>query len=768
MANQVGIRAYNTFVKGLITEATTLNFPEGASVDEDNFILLRDGSRQRRYGMDFESGYVQNSITAISLTRAAVTSHYWFNAQPGVHFSVVQVGNNLYIYDATADILSGATTITADTFKTAQYSLSEMEKNPLDYTTIKGVLFVAGKCIEPFYVTYDGTNFTATSITLYQRDFTGIDDGLAVDNRPTSLSDAHKYNLYNQGWGVDINCAPSLGGGVTKTDPVVYTQAQTSPAVYPSNADVPWLALDSNDSYVPEQLFSMNIGASRAGRGYYILDSMDRDRATVSGISGLTRYIEKNRPEAVEAFGGRVFWTAVDSLVAESHSAGPDSVATSPHPDNSLQATIWFSPTLLENFSEVGNCYQVNDPTSSELNSVLQTDGGVITIPDAGKIVGLAALPSSLLVFSEEGVWAIGGSGDGSAFAADSYYVRRLSAVGCINARTIVVAESAVLFWSEGGIYVIAEDPSTGAPALQNITATSIQSFWNADIPRGSKQFATGHYDTTTKRVKWLYSAEAPSDNGTDRYTYDRELVFDSIVQAFYKNSISDSTPYVAGFVRISGETTTVDTANIVALGHPVVATNSGDTGTVIQSVAILNDRAVSDHKYITIVPITGSTGWVTASEYRNTDFYDWYSYDSTGVNFKSYLVAGYDNFGDLVSRKQAPYLISFFNRTEESYSSEGNSLWSYVHPSGCYVQARWDFSDSGSSGKWSGKQQVYRLNKFQVPNSNSSDYTYNTVVTKTKLRGSGKVLSLYWESEDQKDCHLLGWALKVSSNASV
>ena len=51
----------NTFVKGLITEATPLTFPANASLDEDNFVLNRQGSRQRRFGMNFEEDFLDIS-----------------------------------------------------------------------------------------------------------------------------------------------------------------------------------------------------------------------------------------------------------------------------------------------------------------------------------------------------------------------------------------------------------------------------------------------------------------------------------------------------------------------------------------------------------------------------------------------------------------------------------------------------------------------------------------------------------------------------------
>ena len=47
----------NNFVGGLVTEASPLTFPAGASLDEVNMKLIRNGSRQRRLGLDYEDNY---------------------------------------------------------------------------------------------------------------------------------------------------------------------------------------------------------------------------------------------------------------------------------------------------------------------------------------------------------------------------------------------------------------------------------------------------------------------------------------------------------------------------------------------------------------------------------------------------------------------------------------------------------------------------------------------------------------------------------------
>lgn len=50
MARQKFEKTYNTFTKGLMTEASEVNFPEDFSLYEKNFVLNRDGSRDRRMG----------------------------------------------------------------------------------------------------------------------------------------------------------------------------------------------------------------------------------------------------------------------------------------------------------------------------------------------------------------------------------------------------------------------------------------------------------------------------------------------------------------------------------------------------------------------------------------------------------------------------------------------------------------------------------------------------------------------------------------------
>ena len=78
MAQSISQKAVNNFVKGLITEASELTFPEGASVDESNCDLRRDGTRRRRLNVEYESSHALSSFT-LSNSEVVATGE-WLNA----------------------------------------------------------------------------------------------------------------------------------------------------------------------------------------------------------------------------------------------------------------------------------------------------------------------------------------------------------------------------------------------------------------------------------------------------------------------------------------------------------------------------------------------------------------------------------------------------------------------------------------------------------------------------------------------------------------
>ena len=95
MPQSLNQKVVNNFVKGLITEAGEMTFPDGASVDELNCDLRRDGTRRRRLGLEYESNNVLSTFTLAD--NEIVSIGEWVNVggNADLEYLVLQKGSAL-------------------------------------------------------------------------------------------------------------------------------------------------------------------------------------------------------------------------------------------------------------------------------------------------------------------------------------------------------------------------------------------------------------------------------------------------------------------------------------------------------------------------------------------------------------------------------------------------------------------------------------------------------------------------------------------------
>lgn len=711
MAQQSTLKSYNSFVKGIITEAGPLTFPENASLDEENCVLNRDGSRQRRLGMDFETDFVLRTATVLG--DDAVGSFIWENAANDVdnQLAVVQVGQTLQVFDATQ------ASISANLLATVDISAYTNGKTVLSVASGLGYLFCASGSAT-FYLTYNPTTnaVTATAVNIKIRDVFGVDDGLSVNEEPAALSDAHKYNLFNQGWSLtNINAY----------------KAEATINVYPSNAQIWFVGKDSNEDFKPLQLKKMDFGTSPAPKGRHIIDAFARStsRTAVSGIA-VASDIETGRPSVVSFGFERVFWAGVKSSVTEASATRPN-----------MTGFVFYSRTL-RSVADAGQCHTDADPTSEIDSELVETDGGFVNIPNSGAIYKLVQKGPALIVFAEKGIWMI--AGDEGGFTATTHQVIKLSDFGCLSASSVVDIESALMYWNRGGIYLLSPNES-GAMSSENITENTIQTYFNS-ITKAAKRAAIGTFDPVNRRVMWMYSMDEDYDGIAYRNKYTHELVIDLVLNAFYKHSITpigDPSPYIAGYLP---------TPDLLLQQEGV--RSRGDTVTKYLTIQFLN-------------PTINAASYSYAY-YRDSSFRDWKSADGVGSRYTSYLLTGYEIMGDTSRNKSASYIVTHFKYTETNAVVSGTEL-AADNPSGCYMQAQWDWSNSANSGKWGASQQVYRLPRpYVISAVGPIDYGYEVITTKTRVPGAGKSLSLLFTSDGDKDFYLYGWAVKFTGQTSV
>ena len=93
-------------------------------------------------------------------------------------------------------------------------------------------------------------------------------------------------------------------------------------------------------------------------------------------------------------------------------------------------------------------------------------------------------------------------------------------------------------------------------------------------------------------------------------------------------------------------------------------------------------------------------------------------------------------------------HIVTHFKKTEDGYDVGEDEELLLRNPSSCLVQAQWEWSNHPNSGKWGREWQAYRFRRYYIPENASDEFNngHSTVVTKSKLRGSGTVLSLLFK----------------------
>jgi hypothetical protein len=715
MPQSLSQKAVNNFVRGLITEAGELTFPEGASVDELNCELHRDGSRRRRLGLALESNHVLSSFT-VSNSEIVHTGD-WLNVggTTELEFLVVQKGSNLYFYNkAELPYSSQGYTDYIDLTAHEYAGSSGAETAKCQFASLNGNLIVSSEAINTIYVTFDsasvGNEFSSVEISFKIRDFDWQGD---TDTYKTAgaTDAARTYDTKNAGW-VD-----------TKGEAARTTWSAANSGNYPPLTH-PWFAgKNSSGNFDAAEWDKVFAGNTLTSNGHYILDFFSKVR------SGLTTETINTRFKTVASFGGRVFYSGIGDAEHSGH--------------------VLFSK-IVEGVTDLGICHQVNDPTAEYLSDLLDSDGGIIVIPDAVNIQLIYPYQTSLFVFAENGVWQIAGV-DG-VFKASQYSINRVSKIGILNPQTFISAEGTPFWWSRFGIHTLGTDSVSGQGQETNISLTTIQTFWD-QIDTSVKRKVTAVYDNVNKKIYWAY----PNANETVDAKLNNFLILDLALQAFVPWSVPDqasSTDCVVGLAFYSGfgaDTLELDVTSNGGLDD--VVTSAGDD--VVSSQ--ISGFATGDPSIVLLVR-DGTTNKMTMASFSSTSFLDW-----GDTNYSSFAVTGYDFVGDLLTKKNAPYIAVYSRLTEEGFT--GNEVDGYepIRPSSLLVSAAWDFKDTFSS-----TQQAYRLKQPVVVNpSDLSNFSYpeDVITTRLKIRGHGRSMRIKYESEQGKDFILLGWGMIQGRN---
>ena len=761
MARTALQKVYADFRQGFVTVANPLAYPEGSLKDIVNFDIQDNGTLRLRPGLRQETATTVDTGFALSTVNGkALSVHVWDNVnnQGDQRIAVIQIGSDLYFYNMLD------TGIDLDNPIDSPFDIglpSEGQSINISTAAGSGWLFVTHPNKRPFVLKKDGATISETPIYIKIRDLSiweGEDDEQTGFERSGTLYPMHEYNLRNGGWpdSADTSDNNRVDSPITTRDPVTWTNSAIG--YYPP-ISVPFFAsrqggggtVEQQNAYSPWGIKNDYWGDSPVPLGKFIVNAEEWEREG-NGVTDLTAdpisnnykrtYKWTQNPTTVEFYSGRVWYAGAKGYQETSTALTPNYTRSD---DIDVSNTIYYSQQVDDNLNRVGKCYQENDPTAEDINQLLPTDGGSISIRGAGDILDMKTFGTALVVFTTEGLWAVSGV-DTNSFKADSFSVNKISNIGPSSKATISATNNNIYYISNDAIYVLTVDDVTGQPRPQDITSEKIKDFYN-EIPYRNKESAKAFFDTANRNLYVFYSSVEAPESGTDNISYNKCLVFNQDLGAFYKYDIAlDSHYIVDGLFYNKDQVVTLtdavvsDLDIVVSDGDPVVLEETYSTAALnnVQLLTIVDDGT---------------------AKFTFSSFTDLENREDWGNAYTGYVEFGFDTAGDIMRDSvKAPVLISHMERTEDGFEVNpedplGQELI-LTNSSGCLLSYGWDWATS-----YKNPMQIYRFHRNYVPSGTDDPFNYgvDVITTRNRIRGKGHSLGVRLDSEAGKDCRILG-----------
>lgn len=74
-----------------------------------------------------------------------------------------------------------------------------------------------------------------------------------------------------------------------------------------------------------------------------------------------------------------------------------------------------------------------------------------------------------------------------------------------------------------------------------------------------------------------------------------------------------------------------------------------------------------------------------------------------------------------------------------------------------CMLTCKFDFCVDATQSKWSNPAETYKLSTRRLKDRTEADYGFNVVDTRIRVKGTGKVVVMRYESTAGKDFELIG-----------
>jgi hypothetical protein len=814
-------RNYFNLGGGLNTEANEINFPDGFTIDEANYELLRDGSRRRRKGLAQESGAGTDLVHGNLFTGSEYYQTYvWRNVagDPDTEFLVLRVGDFMYFAPADETISDGWYTgtnsfIYLPSFNTTGATTANRANAPVTFAQGRGRLLVCGQYLKPFYVEWDSVNkFTSSVINLRARDFATIDDGTQVNVEPTdaTIPADHNYNLRNRGWPEDkITTFETTLSKWPARNSIWYKGHKRTYGASIAEAD-------GTRSWDENKLDAEGFGLSSAPTGSLFLNPHDTTKGVTVGTvttagGAITTWT------AVIPPGEAATW-AVTLTLDTTHGlgVGEDFTITGHQMELTIEIDIYGEGVLVDVVASFDGTHTTTTGTSGTTvkfdyvfqPSTGQFDSWVDQYKALGSVGGGGVALNRSIGTAHTDSWAAVGWHAGRAWFAgmknaefnDTIFFSQIVDDDfryglCFQEADPTDENFNALVNTDGGSIVI---PGMGGVVALRSLRDSLLIFGRDGI--WAVEAGRGGFTPSSYVVRKLSEAGATSPDSIviieDSCVYTgpggvyiiSPAEFTGILES--QNVIKESIQStwneipIANQARVQGKyddakrqfylmyndgnAAYTNQINTMLIFHADVGSwsrytfNTGLSAGLMTGVAVPQVDDPDAGKKMKFIYQTSDND-LSVADFSGTAFLDWDGNSGPAP----YLVTGWSNLGDYAKPKQAPIVTVFNKRTETGYTDTGAG-WDPVNPSSTTMTAAWDWvnddTNEADTNKITAGQEVYRHRRQFVPSAATDLSGYPVVVTRNKLRGRGKVLALKFATSGTYDSHLLGFTVNYKA----
>lgn len=788
-------------IRGLNTDASPIEFPEGFSADEQNYDLLIDGSRRRRKGLELEAGgEVLDMSTTKPDSEAAYVSYKWQNAGsvPQNDFVVIQTGRYLRFFLDEHPVSANAFAFSVDLneFAIGGAALADIEQSPVCMSSGRGHLFVSGPYTESFFVDYSENTgeISTTAIHIVERDFEGINDGYSDTAQPSTQEASHIYNLMNRGW-----------------TPEFIQDYLTDINVYPAKNMIPWLGLkrtltssnyydeDGIRVFAPDKLVAELFQDATAPMGHFLRDPFDTTAVSMPGADvqfAITNWTINNTSPTPQP-------KVITVTTAGAHGLSPSdtvrifgqssSYLTSNPPDtrkswsfNGTSRTVLTTPTSTTFTINASGPSSFDNWDNGQYRAM-----GTVSVSSAVNPGGFVATrrPKANAFFAGRVFYA--GTDYGSlatkiffsqVIEADAQYGKcyqvadptdeRISDLVATDGGVIVIPEVAdvqcllpygasLLVFAYNGVWQIGPGEggyfSANSYSIRKITEMGCAGARTVVLAEGTPLFWS---------INDIYAIVQDENTG---FLVPRNLSLGKIT-TFYsgismphrlaaQGTYDDVSKTVSWLHSIEGEGGPYDYRRMLSLDQrfgafiPHKFGVEGE-GRIVTSFTVLVPPPQGVPR-LRIVSVDTDGEALTLGTLTDTTFMDLGSQEQP-----AYILTAYDSAGDPATKQTTPFVHVFSRKTEIGFTQAGNQ-YTPIGASSTLMQARWDWSDNSVAGRWGTPQEVYRRARLYIPSDPNTDTFADgvpLVVTRNLVRGRGRTLQLLFKAGPGKDSWLQGF----------